>query len=146
MRALVCGAYTDNRADLRLEDISLPPLAPDDVRVAVRAASVNFPDLPMAQGKYQHRPELPFVVGGELAGEAIAVGSGVAAYKRGDRVLSAGLFGAIATEAQRPAGSFRHIPENIEFAHAACYSVAYLTAYVGLVRERKAIGKIVIEP
>ena len=43
----------------------------------IRAAAVNFPDLLMVQGKYQHKPELPFMVGGERAGEVIAIGSEV---------------------------------------------------------------------
>ena len=104
------------------------------MRIRVRAASVNFPDILMAQGKYQHRPELPFVVGGEMAGEVIAVGDGVTQFKTGDRVVGGGFSGAFAEEAQVPAASLRAIPDGADFATAASFTTAYLTAYVALVR------------
>jgi NADPH2:quinone reductase len=112
----------------------LPAPGPDQVRIRVRAASVNFPDILMAQGKYQHRPELPFVVGGEMAGDVIAVGDGVTRFKNGDRVVGGGFSGAFAEEAQIPATSLRAIPDGVDFATAASFTTAYLTAYVALMR------------
>jgi len=134
MKALVCRSNAENLDALRFEDMILPPIAPDQVRLRVRAASVNFPDILMAQGKYQHRPELPFVVGGEMAGEVMAVGENVTQFKTGDRVVGGGFSGAFAEEAQMPASSLRRIPEGADFATAASYTTAYLTAYVALIR------------
>ena len=108
--------------------------AAPNARVRVRAASVNFPDILMVQGKYQHRPELPFTVGGEFAGDVIAVGDAVANVKAGDRVVGGGFQGAFAEENQLPAASLRKIPGGASYAEAASFTTAYLTAYVALVR------------
>jgi NADPH2:quinone reductase len=134
MRALVCRSNTDQISELRLEDVTLPPIGAEELRVRVRAAAVNFPDLLMVQGKYQHRPELPYVVGGELAGEVIAAGANVTRFKPGDRVVGGGFSGGFAEETQRPAAAFRPIPAGADFATAASFTAAYLTAYVALVR------------
>ena len=134
MKALLCRANAADISALCIEDIALPPLDCDEVRFRVRAAAVNFPDILMVQGKYQHRPELPFIVGGECAGEIIAVGEGVTAWKPGDRIVGGRLNGGFAEEGQLPATSVRKIPEYIDFATAAGFTTAYLTAYVSLVR------------
>ena len=51
----------DDIGTLKIEDIDLPPLGADEVRMRMRAAAVNFPDILTVQGKYQHKPELPFM-------------------------------------------------------------------------------------
>ena len=56
---------------LRLESFPSAPLAPGQVRVAIRAAGINFPDILMAAGKYQLKPELPFTPGVEAAGDVV---------------------------------------------------------------------------
>ncbi len=134
MKALVCRANTENFDDLVFEELTLPPPGESELRLRVRAAAVNFPDLLMVRGKYQHRPELPFVVGGEVAGEVIATGSAVTAFRPGDAVVGGGFSGGFAEETQRPAGAFRPIPKGVDFATAASFTAAYLTAYVALVR------------
>jgi NADPH2:quinone reductase len=88
----------------------------------------------MVQGKYQHRPELPFTVGGEFAGEVIALGGEVMNVKIGDRVVGGGFCGAFAQENQVAAAALRKIPEGADFATAASVTTAYLTAYVALAR------------
>jgi NADPH2:quinone reductase len=134
MKALVCRANVDDLGSLALEDVALPPVGPNDVHLRIRAAGVNFPDILMVQGKYQHKPELPFVVGGERAGEVIAVGSSVHNIEVGDRVVGGGVTGAFAEECQLPAGSLRLMPRGADFATAGSFTTAYLTAYVALVR------------
>jgi len=134
MKALVCRKNTDDLADLRFENIDLPPPGPNEVRVRIRAASVNFPDLLMAQGKYQHRPDLPFIVGGEFAGEVIATGRDAARFRPGDRVIGGGFSGAFAEERQLLETALRPIPGAADFATAASFTTGYLTAYVALVR------------
>ena len=134
MKALVCTAFSDDLSALKFEDVTLPDLGPDDVRVAMRAACVNFPDLLMTDGKYQFKPEPPYVVGQEMAGDVIAVGSAVTGFKIGDRVLGGGLTGAFAQEAQRPESQLRALPAGADYATAASFTSAYLTAYVALVR------------
>ena len=134
MKALLCRANADDIGTAQIGDVELPPLGAGDIRIRVRAASVNFPDILMIQGKYQHKPDLPFIVGGERAGEVIAAGSRVTAFKAGDRVMGGGLSGAFAEEAQGPESSYRHIPAAVDYATAASFTTAYLTAYVSLVR------------
>lgn len=134
MKALLCRVNADDIRTARNEDVTLPELGPQEVRIRVRAAAVNFPDILMIQGKYQHRPELPFIVGGERAGDVIAVGSAVTKFGIGDRVVGGALFGGFAEEAQGPETSYRPIPGNADYVTAASFTTAYLTAHVSLVR------------
>jgi NADPH2:quinone reductase len=133
MRALVCRANSQDIGSLHLEEVTLPPLRTDQVRVRMRAAAVNFPDILTVQGKYQHKPELPYVPGTEGAGDVIAVGEDVTAVHTGDRVMVGGL-GCFAEQAQVPAAFARPIPRHVDYAVAAGFTAAYLTAYVSLVR------------
>jgi len=136
MKAIVCRAIADDIGTLRLEDIDLPPLKPHEARVRIRAAAVNFPDILTVQGKYQHKPELPFIPGSEAAGDVIAAGDAVTNVKVGDRVICGGL-GGYAEEMQVPAASLRTIPNGVGYGEAASFTVAYLTAYVALVRRAR---------
>jgi NADPH2:quinone reductase len=134
MKALVCRRNAEDISTACIEDVELPPLEPDQVRFAVRAAAVNFPDVLLIQGKYQHKPPLPFIVGSECAGEVIAVGRDVIHFKPGDRVMGGGIIGCFAEENQLRESALRPIPEGVDFATAACFRTAYITAYVALVR------------
>jgi NADPH2:quinone reductase len=139
MKAILCRAIAQDIGALRLEDVELPPLRPGQARVRLRAAAVNFPDILTVQGKYQHKPELPFTPGTEGAGDVIALGAGVTNIAMGDPVIVGGL-GCFAEETQVAASALRPIPEGVDYATAAGFTAAYLTAYVGLVR-RAAIQK-----
>lgn len=133
MKALVCRTLSSDIGTLRIEDIDLPPPGAGQVRVRLRAAAVNFPDILTVQGKYQHRPELPYVPGTEGAGDVIATADGVTNVKLGDRVIVGGL-GCFAEEIQVSTGAVRPVPAGADYATAAGFTAAYLTAYVGLVR------------
>ena len=134
MRALVCDTLTDDFSGLSLKDIPIPEAGKGEVLVRVSAASVNFPDLLMSQGKYQMKPELPFTQGMECAGIVEAVGEGVTEFAPGDRVVGGNKTGAFAEHAVLPAAGLSRVPETMELAEAAAYPAAYLTAYVALVR------------
>jgi NADPH2:quinone reductase len=136
VKAIVCRAIADDIGTLKLEDIDLPPLKPDQARVRIRAAAVNFPDILTVQGKYQHKPALPFTPGSEAAGDVVAIGDAVTNVKIGDRVICGGL-GGYAEEMQVAAASLRLIPAGVGYAEAASFTVAYLTAYVALVRRAR---------
>lgn len=133
MRALVVEELAPDYAGARVKEIAAPEPGPGEVRVKVRAAAVNFPDLMQTRGEHQHKPPLPFVGGMELAGEVDALGEGVTGLKVGDAVAG-GARGTIAEYAVVPAAGLRKKPERFSFSEAAAYPVAYLTAYVGLVR------------
>jgi NADPH2:quinone reductase len=133
VKAVVCRQICDDIGTLRLEDVELPALKPHEARVRVRAAAVNFPDILTVQGKYQHRPNLPYTPGSEAAGDVIAIGSAVTDVQVGERVICGGL-GCYAEEVQVPAAALRKIPDGVDYGEAAGFTVAYLTAYVALVR------------
>jgi NADPH:quinone reductase len=134
MKAIVCRELSDDIGTLRLEDINLPDPGPGQVKLRLRATSVNFPDILMVQGKYQHKPPLPFTPGIEAAGDVIAIGSGVSNLKLGDKVVAGLGTGGFAEEAIANAAAVRPIPRGFDYAMAAAYPAAYLTAYVSLVR------------
>ena len=75
MRGLVCREF-GSLDSLTVEELPDPDPGPGEIVVEVRAASVNYPDALMVQGRYQVRPDLPFVPGAECAGVVSAVGDG----------------------------------------------------------------------
>ncbi|QLY29586.1 type I polyketide synthase [Nocardia huaxiensis] len=104
-------------------------LAPDEVRVALRAAGLNFRDVLIALGVY---PIDWVVVGGEGAGVVTAVGSAVTRLRPGDRVM--GLFGkGIGASAVAPETTLARIPAGWSFEQAAAVPAVYATAYYALV-------------
>ena len=123
--------------DLTLEDI--PALKPGEgeVLVEMRVAAVNFPDLLTIEGKYQVRPELPFVPGKEGAGVVAAVGTGVTRVKPGDRVMIQVEYGTFAEQAIAPEHECYLVPENISFDEAASIGIAFQTSYLALIDRAK---------
>ena len=87
MKAVLCTAYGPPESLVVGE---VPPLEPaaGQIVVAVKAASVNFPDVLIIENKYQIKPPLPFSPGSELAGVVKSVGGGVSRFKPGDRVMA----------------------------------------------------------
>ena len=96
------------------------------------ACAVNFPDILTIQGKYQHKPELPFTPGGESAGVISKVGSRVSTFKEGDSVCFGTRVGGFTEGRNLSAAAVRPMPSYMSFAQAASYSTAYQTAWVGL--------------
>lgn len=134
MKALVCRALEPDYAGVAIEDRPLPEPGAGEVRVRIKAASLNFPDLLMTEGKYQMKPDLPFIMGMEFAGIVDAAGDGVQGLAPGDEVAGGNRIGAFAEYAAVPAAALRKKPAALSFAAAASYGAAYLTAYVALVR------------
>ena len=134
MRGLQVTELLPDHEGAALTDLPVPQPGPGEVRVRVRAAAVNFPDLLMTRGDYQLKPPLPFVSGLEFAGEVDALGAGVADWQVGDAVVGGDRFGAMAEYCVAPEGALRAKPEALTWEEAAAYPVAYLTAYVALVR------------
>ncbi|HXG90711.1 MAG TPA: NADPH:quinone oxidoreductase family protein [Vicinamibacterales bacterium] len=126
MKAVLCTQY--GPADL-LELRDVPSLAPGphDVVVAVKAASVNFPDVLIIQNKYQFKPPLPFSPGSELAGVVRAVGAEVRGITIGDRVMAFTTFGAFAEEVAVDAARVLPIPASMDFDTAAALLLTYGT-------------------
>ncbi|WBO62926.1 type I polyketide synthase [Streptomyces camelliae] len=104
------------------------PLEPGEVRVAVRAAGLNFRDTLIALGMYPGEAAL----GGEAAGTVVETAPDVTGLAPGDRVM--GLFprGGIAPLAVTDHRLLGRIPRGWTYTQAACAPVVYLTAYYGL--------------
>jgi NADPH2:quinone reductase len=127
MKAWLCRAFA-TIDDVTLEDIPTPGAAPGQVVVAVKAASLNFPDALIVQGRYQVRPPLPFVPGAEFAGVVHAVGEGVSHVKPGDRVICLAGTGGFAEYAALPARNAIPLPGPIPFDQAAAFIFTYGTS------------------
>jgi len=130
-RAVVCEELGPPER-LRLRALPRAPLGAGAVRVAVKAAGINFPDVLTIKGLYQHRPELPFVPGVEAAGVVVEVAADVSGIGVGDRVIAQMRTGAYAEEAIVTAGQIRPLPAGFSFAEGATFLVAHITAYHGL--------------
>src|SRR4051812_26030788 len=118
---------------LRLEDQPFRPLQEAEVRVAIQAAGINFPDVLMAAGEYQLKPELPFTPGVEAAGEVIEIGDAVQGVSVGERVIAKMRHGAYADEAVVTASQLTPLPFSFDYAEGATFLAAHGTAYHGLV-------------
>ena len=131
MRALVCetlGPVTSHQ----VQEIPDPVPGKHQVAIRVHACGVNFADTLIVQGKYQERPELPFVPGSEVAGEVIALGEGVKGIALGQRVMALTSVGGFAEIALASADTLIPLPDGIDFADAAAFTVAYGTSHVAL--------------
>ena len=113
---------------LVLEDIPEPQPGAGEVRVAVRACGVNYPDVLMIQDLYQFKPPRPFAPGAELAGVVDALGAGVANVRVGDRVLVSPVRNGMAEKAVGLAGNCWKIPDAMPFDAAAALLMTYGTS------------------
>src|ERR1700737_2083203 len=118
---------------LHLETFASAPLVPGQVRVAIDAAGINFPDILMAAGEYQLKPELPFTPGVEAAGEVSEVADGVAGVAVGDRVIVKMRHGAYADEAVVAPSQLTPLPSTFDYAEGATFLAAHGTAYHALI-------------
>jgi NADPH:quinone reductase len=129
---------------LRLETFASVPLKPGELRVGIHAAGINFPDILMAAGEYQLKPELPFTPGVEAAGEVIEV-NGADGTAVGDRVIVKMRHGAYADEAVVGPSQTIPLPQAFDFAEGATFLAAHGTAYHALIdRGQLAPGEVLL--
>lgn len=132
MRALRVNRLADGLKGVALEESSVPAPGPCEALVRVHAAALGYPDLLMTRGAYQVKPELPFTLGMELAGEVIEAGPGCA-FAVGDRVRGGAKTGAFADLAVVSDDGLSLIAPGMDFTAGAALGSAYLTAHVALV-------------
>lgn len=137
MRAVQCREW-GGPDKLALADVELRDPGPGELKLRVRAAGVNFPDVLMIQQKYQMKPELPFTPGSEVAGEVIAVGEGVREFHPGDRVMAYCALGGFAEQAIVAANGAFAMPVALGYEVAAAVLLAYGTSWHAL-RDRAAL-------
>lgn len=139
MKAIVCEKF-GLPSTLKLKEV--PPLKPskDEVLVAVKACSVNFPDTLIIQGLYQFKPELPFIPGSDIAGLVKEVGENVPNLKIGDEVFGFTMNGGFAEEVLVKSNAIFPKPKNMDFPIAASFLMAYGTSYHAL-KDRAKLQK-----
>jgi NADPH2:quinone reductase len=129
---------------LHLETFASAPLRPGEVRVAIHAAGINFPDILMAAGEYQLKPELPFTPGVEAAGEVIEV-DGADGIVVGDRVIVKMRHGAYADEVVVAPSQLTPLPSSFDYAEGATFFAAHGTAYHALIdRGQLQAGEVLL--
>jgi len=132
MRAVVLTG-TGGPEVLQVQERPDPPVGPGEVRIAVRAAGINFADTLARVGLYPDAPKTPCVLGYEVAGEVESVGDGVTEFAVGDRVMAGTRFGGQAELVTVPAAQTLPLPERLSFEQGAAFPVNYGTAYAALV-------------
>jgi NADPH:quinone reductase-like Zn-dependent oxidoreductase len=132
VRAVVITRHGEPEV-LRVEERPDPEVGPGEMRIAVKAAGINFADLMARSGVYPDAPPPPCVIGYEVAGEVESMGEGVSDYAVGDRVLAGTRFGGYAELVSVPVGQVVPLPEALSFEQGAAFPVNYGTAYAALV-------------
>jgi len=132
MQAVQCVQW-GSPSTLVVGDTARPEPKPGEVLIRVAAAGVNFPDALIVQRKYQLQPPLPFVPGTEVAGTVEAVGEGVTQLKAGSRVVAFVGIGGFAQYVCADARQVLPLPNGIDEAVAAAFTLAYATAHHALI-------------
>jgi NADPH2:quinone reductase len=131
-KAVVCRELGPPES-LRLETFASAPLMQRQVRVAIHAAGINFPDILMAAGEYQLKPELPFTPGVEAAGEVVEVDGAADGVAVGDRVIVKMRHGAYTDEAVVAPSQLTPLPSTFDYAEGATFLAAHGTVYHALI-------------
>jgi NADPH:quinone reductase-like Zn-dependent oxidoreductase len=160
MRAQQLPAGSTGPKDLKIVELPEPQAGPGEVKVRVRATSLNYRDQAVAIGRYMTGPlTVPQVPLSDGAGEVTAVGPGVTRFKVGDRVAACfspawidgpppsgprvalgapPAIGMLAEHVVLPADAFVRIPDSLTFEEAATLPCAGVTAWNAL-----TVGKAV---
>src|SRR5512132_3468745 len=132
MRAVVITGHGGPEV-LQVQERPDPPVGSGEVRIAVKAAGINFADTLARTGMYPDSPKVPCVVGYEVAGEVESVGDGVESVELGDRVLAGTRFNGQAELVTVRENMVYDLPERLSFEEGAAFLVNYATAQAGLV-------------
>jgi NADPH2:quinone reductase len=118
---------------MSLNEVPTPTVGPGQVLVKARAIAINFPDVLLAKGEYQVKPELPFIPGLELCGEVVEAGSGVTHVSVGDRVIGSTI-GVLAEYSALDGALVFRAPSSLSDEEAAALYIGHQTGYFGLHR------------
>jgi len=144
MHAWLCENPTGVDA-LTWQELPTPEPGAGEVRVAIKAASLNFPDLLIVQNKYQLKPPLPFVPGAEYAGVVEAVGPGVSQLKIGQSVACLAGTGGFGSHVIAQAAQCLPLPDGFSHVDAAAFIMIYATSHHALVdRAQLKAGETVL--
>ena len=136
MKAIVCNNFGTIQ-DIEYKEVDQPKLDDDSVIIDVKSVGVNFPDGLLVQGKYQLKPETPFIPGMEVAGEIMKTGQHVSNFKIGDRVAALSQLNGYAEQTLVKEASVFKIPENMSFDDSCALLCAYGTSHYALKQRGK---------
>ena len=136
MKAIVCNNFGPIQ-DIEYKDVDQPKLGDDGVIIDVKSVGVNFPDGLLVQGKYQLKPETPFIPGMEVAGKIMKTGQHVSNFKIGDRVAALSQLNGYAEQTLVKESSVFKIPENMSFDDSCALLCAYGTSHYALKQRGK---------
>lgn len=136
MKAIVCNNFGPIQ-DIEYKEVDQPKLDDDSVIIDVKSVGVNFPDGLLVQGKYQLKPETPFIPGMEVAGEIMKTGQHVSNFKIGDRVAALSQLNGYAEQTLVKETSVFKIPENMSFDDSCALLCAYGTSHYALKQRGK---------
>lgn len=131
MLGLVCNQY-GSIDELLIKNLEEPLVESGQVKVKVFGCGINFPDLLLVEGKYQAKPALPFVPGGEISGVIVEVGSDVTGWNVGERVMATVFLGGLQGYVVVDVGALNRIPSSMSAIQAAVFLGAYTTSYFAL--------------
>jgi NADPH2:quinone reductase len=140
MQVVMCDAYGGPNS-LVVRSVEPPVPGPGEVKIRLRARGVSYTDVLRIAGKYHVKDKLPFIPGGEAAGEIVQLGREVKGWAVGDRVICGGGF---AEEAVQSADSVIKLPDTVGFEAAAAFRSNYTTAYYALQRGRLRAGETLL--
>ena len=132
-KAAIVESLSEDFSSVKIVNLERKTLKPNEIRVLIKAASVNFPDLLMISGLYQFKPEFPFVLGMESAGIIIEVGKDVKNFAVDEKVIVGGKTGSFSEEIVVTQEDIRRKPKSLSWEQASAFTVAYLTSYVALI-------------
>ena len=131
MKAIVCNDFGPIK-NIKYMDVEDPVIDDESILINVKSVGVNFPDGLLVQGKYQLKPETPFIPGMEVSGEIIEIGSKVADFKIGDRVAGLSRLSGYAEKAAVKFSSVYKIPDSMTFNDSCALLCAYGTSHYAL--------------
>jgi NADPH2:quinone reductase len=144
MKAVLCKEYGPPDK-LVVEDVPPEPTGDGQVKIRVRAAGVNFPDVLIIKGEYQFKPTPPFSPGAEVSGDVLEVGSGVTSVRPGDRVIGMCGWNGFREEVVIGQEKCLKMPPSMGYDVGAALSMTYGTSYHALVqRGRLAPGETLL--
>ena len=131
MKAIVCNDFGPIQ-NIEYKDVDEPSIKDESVIINVKSVGVNFPDGLLVQGKYQLKPETPFIPGMEVAGEIVKIGPNVSSFKIGDRVAALSQLSGYAEQAVVQEKSVFKIPSKMSFDDSCALLCAYGTSHYAL--------------
>jgi NADPH:quinone reductase len=127
MRALLSTA-TGGPDMLAMGQLPDPVAGAGQIVIAIKACSINYPDVLVIEDRYQFKPERPFAPGGEVSGIVDSIGEGVTGFAAGDKVIALCVNGGLAEKVAVPVQSVFAMPDGMCFEDGASILLTYGTS------------------